>query len=98
MNKYNILDKLGMNCGLKGYIYWQKSIEIVLNNKDYILNKFNMMLIYEKLANIFDSTPSKIERAMRYARQKIYNLQEKMNVDYKIKNNNFLAYLIKEIK
>lgn len=94
----NILDKLGMDMSLNGYTYWQKAIEIASKNMFYKPSEYNTMLLYKEIAEDFDSTSVRVERAMRYARQRIYKLEEKMGVDYKVRNTNFLAYLVKESK
>lgn len=88
-----ILDELGMNPANKGYTYWEEAINF--KNDNYF--DIKIIDIYEKIAKKYNTTSIKVEKNMRYSRQKIKNINEKMEVNFDIDNRTFLALLIKKI-
>lgn len=61
----NILIKLGMPVSIKGYRYTREALKLVINDPE-IMNAVTKSL-YPKVAQIFDTTPSRVERAIRHA-------------------------------
>lgn len=97
VSKY--LDKLGMKCTHAGYYYWVDSITYCLENEiPYVGLHYDMGYLYELLSKENDSSRTAIERSLRYAREQIKGLREKLEVSYKLDNSAFLILLIKEIK
>ena len=96
MSKINVLDKLNMDMSLDGYIYWRDAIEFCKKNNYYISKTFKIINIYKEISKKHEITAMAAERCMRYARERIIDLNKKMKVDYSINNSNFLAWIIRE--
>ena len=94
--KINALDKLCMEVSLNGYIYWRDAIEYCKKNNYFISKTVRLGHIYEIVSKKHGVTEMAVERSMRYSKNKIINLKQKMKVDYNVNNANFLAWLIKE--
>ena len=94
--KRDVLRIIGMDMSLSGYSYWQDAIKLFKKDQSTKIDVYKITLIYSKLAKKYDTTAASVERSMRYARMRINNLQKKMNVDYQIRNSNFLAWLVLE--
>lgn len=62
---YNALLELGVPNHIKGHRFVCYAIELVINNPDYIDNVTKA--IYPMVAMKFDTTPSRVERAVRHA-------------------------------
>ena len=60
-----VLHNLGVPAHIKGYLYLRKSIELVIRNID-LLGAVTKKL-YPSVAREFDTTPSRVERAIRHA-------------------------------
>lgn len=60
-----ILHELGVPAHIKGYLYLRKAIELVVNDVDY-LGAITKKL-YPDVADYFDTTSSRVERAIRHA-------------------------------
>ena len=63
MNATSLLKKLGVPIHVKGFEYWKKAI--ILYKKT--TGKRSLEKIYNDVADDCDTTPSKVERAMRYS-------------------------------
>ena len=61
----DILYQLGIPAHIKGYLYLRDAIELVVNEVEY-LGAVTKKL-YPKVAENFDTTPSRVERAIRHA-------------------------------
>lgn len=57
--------KLGIPAHIKGYYYLRSAILLVLKDADLL--KSMTKQIYPKVAEIYDTTPSRVERAIRHA-------------------------------
>lgn len=88
-----ILDELGMKPGNLGYTYWEEAIKLRKGNYYDI----KMVDIYNKIAEKYNTTYIRVERAMRQSRKNIKGLNKKINVDFFIDNKNFLAILVKKM-
>lgn len=60
-----ILIKLGIPANIKGYRYTREALKLVINDPE-IMNSVTKVL-YPKVAEIFDTTPSRVERAIRHS-------------------------------
>ncbi|MFW5786729.1 MAG: sporulation transcription factor Spo0A [Halanaerobiales bacterium] len=60
-----IMHKLGVPAHIKGYLYLREAIELVIKNID-MLGAITKKL-YPAVAENFDTTPSRVERAIRHA-------------------------------
>lgn len=61
----NILKELGMPCSIKGYFFVRRAIELAvedINIVHYVTKK-----LYPTIAKEFDTTPNRVERAIRHA-------------------------------
>ena len=97
VSKY--LDNLGMKCTHSGYYYWIDSITYCLENEiPYIGLHYDMGYLYRLLSKQNHINKAAIERSLRYAREQIKELKDKLGVNYKLNNSTFLILLIKEIK
>ena len=63
INVTNIIHEIGVPAHIKGYQYLRDSIIMPVNNMD-ILNSITKQL-YPSIAQKFDTTPSRVERAIR---------------------------------
>lgn len=61
----NTMHKLGMPAHIKGFNYVREAILVAVNEPSIIDNITRGL--YPKVAEVFDSTPSRVERAIRHA-------------------------------
>lgn len=61
----NIIHEVGVPAHIKGYQYLREAIIMVINDID-VINQITKCL-YPQIANKFHTTPSRVERAIRYA-------------------------------
>ncbi len=61
----NVIHEIGVPAHIKGYQYLREAIIMVINDID-VLNQITKRL-YPKIAARFDTTPSRVERAIRHA-------------------------------
>lgn len=70
MNKYaSELVSLGVSPNLDSFNYLCRACEMAESNPTIRVTKE----LYPQIAKEFNSTPSKVERALRYARDRIFN-------------------------
>ena len=80
-----------------GFAYWSEAIFYCIMKELEGKNKtFKMMDLYEYLAKKFDTTYSKIEKNMRYAKEQS-NYIEVLNLDRSLRKYEFLNYCIYEV-
>lgn len=60
-----IIHEVGVPAHIKGYMYLRDAISLVISNMEY-LNSVTKML-YPKIAEKYNTTPSRVERAIRHA-------------------------------
>lgn len=76
----NILLSVGISANLQGYTFLKESIKMVVEDP-MTINKVTKVM-YPSIAKKFDTTPCRVERAIRHAlevsynRGKIYNLNQ----------------------
>lgn len=61
----NIIHEVGVPAHIKGYQYLREAIMMVVNNID-VINQITKQL-YPEIASKYDTTPSRVERAIRHA-------------------------------
>ena len=61
----NVIHEVGVPAHIKGYQYLREAIIMVVNDID-VINQITKSL-YPKIADKFDTTPSRVERAIRHA-------------------------------
>lgn len=61
----HIIQELGLPAHIKGYRYTRKAVEMVI--KDFDLLSAITKELYPKVAEYYESTPSRVERAIRHA-------------------------------
>lgn len=61
----NLIHEVGVPAHIKGYQYLREAIIMVVNDID-VINQITKSL-YPKIANTFNTTPSRVERAIRHA-------------------------------
>ena len=61
----NVIHEVGVPAHIKGYQYLREAIIMVVNDID-VINQITKSL-YPKIANKFNTTPSRVERAIRHA-------------------------------
>ena len=61
----NIIHEVGVPAHIKGYQYLREAIIMVINDID-VINQITKSL-YPQIANKFETTPSRVERAIRHA-------------------------------
>ena len=81
----NIIHEVGVPAHIKGYQYLREAIMLVVNDID-VINQITKQL-YPEIAEKYSTTPSRVERAIRYITQ-IHQeeLKEHFQVNYKITN------------
>ena len=67
----NIIHEVGVPAHIKGYQYIREAIILAVNDED-ILNSVTKSL-YPALSNKFNTTPSRVERAIRHAIEVAWN-------------------------
>lgn len=81
----NILLSVGISANLQGYTYLKESIKMVVEDP-MIINRVTKVM-YPNIAKKYDTTPCRVERAIRHAlevsynRGKIYNLNHLFGFD-----------------
>lgn len=84
-----IIQEIGVPAHIKGYLYLREAITIVIEDMDY-LGAVTKEL-YPAVANKFDTTPSRVERAIRHAIEVAWNRGKIDTIDrifgYTINNN-----------
>lgn len=60
---------LGISSNLKGFGYLKSAIELVLEDREYL--SFVTKQLYPKLAKMYSTTPSAIERGIRHVAEKV---------------------------
>lgn len=92
MTQYQLLLKLNFNVNSKGLEYWIKAIEIYKKNK--YKSTFNMMILYEVVGSYFNTTGSRVERALRHSRlNATKNIQTYYKYNGKITNKTVLELM-----
>ncbi len=67
----NIIHEIGVPAHIKGYFYLREAIYMVINNVD-LLSAVTKVL-YPTIARKFNTTPSRVERAIRHAIEVAWN-------------------------
>lgn len=103
----DILKKVGMPPHLSGYNYTQRAIQMCVLNPNY-LRGYVTKCLYPEVAKEFDTTPSRVERAIRHAIEAVFwrgnpeavvdIFGDVLNVkNGKLSNSEFLAASVNEI-
>lgn len=83
--------ELGFKVNSIGIVYWIEAIEYVKENS---LAAWETMAIYAFIAKRYNSSISRVERAMRFAIEPaIKNIQKRYKYYYKINTSNFLSLI-----
>lgn len=84
-----IIQEIGVPAHIKGYLYLREAITMVINNMDY-LGAVTKEL-YPSVADKFNTTPSRVERAIRHAIEVAWNRGKIDTIDkifgYTVNNN-----------
>lgn len=102
-----LLMSIGVNPGLLGYKYIGKALEKAYED-DNILHSMTKEL-YPFVARAYDSTPSRVERAIRHAIEQAFDRMHADTVDKyfgsvvefdsgKVTNTTFLACLVEHLR
>lgn len=67
----DIFLSIGISAHLQGYHYLRESIKLVMAHPDYISSITKLM--YPSIADRFDTTPCRVERAIRHALDVSFN-------------------------
>lgn len=87
----SILLEMGIPAHIKGYMFLKEAITIVVNDMD-IINSVTKSL-YPTIAEKFDTTPSRVERAIRHAIESAWNGRNNIHAVHK-----FFKYSIRNDK
>jgi two-component system response regulator (stage 0 sporulation protein A) len=102
---YNLLNKVGVPFNLKGRGYIGTAIEIVYNNENISVTK----QLYPEIAKKHNTTPTRVERAIRHAVETVFyyadldNLQDMFGntigkYSGKLTNSAFIIALVEYLK
>ncbi|MFW5749976.1 MAG: sporulation initiation factor Spo0A C-terminal domain-containing protein, partial [Halanaerobium sp.] len=80
-----IIQELGIPAHIKGYRYMRKAVELVIKDMD-LLGAVTKEL-YPQIAEEFDSTPSRVERAIRHAIDVVWQRGNQEALEKYFKNN-----------
>ncbi|QNO16170.1 sporulation transcription factor Spo0A [Alkalicella caledoniensis] len=86
-----VLLEVGIPAHIKGYMFLKEAISLVINDMD-IINSVTKHL-YPSIAEKFDTTPSRVERAIRHAIESAWNGRNNMQAVSK-----FFRYSIRNDK
>ena len=75
----DILLSVGISANLQGYHYLKESIKLVMENPFYIGSITRVM--YPTIANRFDTTASRVERAIRHALEVAFSKGKIININ-----------------
>lgn len=89
-----ILKDMGIKLHCLGFEYWIKAMLITIKIEIDKKQNLKMMELYYKVAKEFNTTTTKVERAMRYAYVGL-DLNNYFDVTYRI-NNTALLFLLKD--
>lgn len=90
----DLLDELNILANNSGYKYWITAVGIKMKHREETIG--NLCI---DIAKKYGSTPSCVERAMRYAHTiNRDRIKDYFKINYKITNTRFLALLIREIE
>ncbi len=85
----NMIQEIGVPAHIKGYLYLREAITMVINDMDY-LGAVTKEL-YPAVAEKFNTTPSRVERAIRHAIEVAWNRGKIDTIDkifgYTVNNN-----------
>ena len=101
MEKYEeLLDMLGMKMSLQGYTYWAEAIAYCISHYPPSCYSFYMRETCRYIANKYDSTYAKVDRALRHAIQTTPEFSKKLQAAFKLsyvpyKNSDILACLVR---
>lgn len=95
-----ILNDLNLKISCKGYDYWVTAIEYVLHTITELESRPSMVRgVYGHVAETYNTTRSRSERAMRHILEDKENLiKEYFGIDYKIANSDFLYLCVNRIE
>lgn len=87
VSKDSIIDKrimdiflsIGIPAHLQGYHYLRESIKLIIDHPEYISSITKIM--YPRVASKFDTTPCRVERAIRHALESSYNKGKMMRLN-----------------
>ncbi len=85
-----ILYEIGMKTTCIGFCYWLNAIDYCVSkeiNGSYCIRTISEVYLY--IAEKYKTSIDCVEKAMRYAKEKS-NYKEQWNLDYKLKNHDFL--------
>lgn len=101
---FEILNDIGMPCHINGRAYTEEAIKLALNNNNISVTKE----LYPQIAQMFNSTPARVERSIRYAIRIAFsnsNNQAKtkyfgniIRKHFKITNHAFICGIVKYLK
>lgn len=93
----SILNDLNIRIDIKGYGYWIEAVKyVVLNNK---ITYFMTKEIYYNVSKTMNTTPERVERALRHALDgKTEEIQKYFNIDYSIRNSTLLALIVDKVR
>lgn len=107
MNKkqvFEILNRLGVSCDLKGRDYIESAIEMIYENSNISVTQE----LYPTIAKVFNDKPQNVERAIRHAVESVFEnsndcLSEIFGntINYnsgKLTNSKFIFGLVKYLK
>lgn len=90
----DLLDKLEISIGTKGYKYWVMAIEMYFENEN-----LSMGDIYKKIARTYKTSWVSAEKAMRHSLEGLEEkIQSYFGVTYKIVNTTFLYLAVRNIR
>lgn len=90
----DLLDELNILANNLGYKYWITAVEIKMKHREETIG--NLCI---DIAKKHGSTPSCVERAMRYAHTENRDrIKDYFKINYKITNTRLLALLIRDIE
>ena len=104
-NIKRVLTQIYMPAHFEGFAYWVEAIRICKNNE-----QMKMMHLYREIANKYNTTYIRVERAMRYAKEVIFKtcplqiIKEffgkdyfKQNQSFSIVNQEFLKLILEKV-
>lgn len=90
----DLLDELNIPANNAGYKYWIMAVEIKLEHREETMGN-----ICIDVARKYRTTPSNVERALRYAHMENRDrIKTYFTIGYRITNKRFLALLIRELE
>ncbi len=95
-----LLHKVGIPANIKGYKHVRTAIMLALKDETYLVHV--TARLYPKVAEMYNTTPGSIERAIHHAIERACNIDELKKLGYtmreRLSNSEFISLIVDKLK